>query len=231
MVEKTKGMTVLIVVGHCDDETQGAAGTIRWHVDRGDEVYGMYFTDGVGARYTNRCPEWIIEASERQLAAEAAAESLGFEWIRAGDFPDNALDTVGELALARWLEEAIEDIEVDRVYTNYMWDGNQDHRIVSRAVRHVFRPIRGRPNVPIWEMEVPRATENALWPFAPNKYVELTPGLWEEKELALRCYDMELTDSPDAASMEMLDARARWRGMHVGVKRAEAFVCRREVML
>ena len=42
---------ILLCVAHSDDETIGCAGTIARHVNNGDKVYGLYFTNGVGARY------------------------------------------------------------------------------------------------------------------------------------------------------------------------------------
>ena len=228
-------MNILIAVAHPDDETQGAGGAIAYHVACGDTVYGIYFTDGVGARYGPWSPKtqaWDIEAAEREEAAFAAAESLGFEWIARGAYPDNALDTVGELVLAKFASDAIADLTepIDRVYCNYLWDGNQDHRAVRRAMQHVFRPIRGQQMTPIYEMEVPRATENAIEAFVPNVYLPLTPGLWAAKKAGVKCYPMELTDYPDAASLEAIEARARWHGIHVGRYMAEAFVCRRSLL-
>ena len=42
--------TVLIVVAHSDDETISMAGTIKKHVSKGDKVYAVSMTNGVGAR-------------------------------------------------------------------------------------------------------------------------------------------------------------------------------------
>ena len=41
---------VLIVVAHSDDEAISMGGTIKKHVEKGDSVYVVSMTDGVGAR-------------------------------------------------------------------------------------------------------------------------------------------------------------------------------------
>ena len=41
---------VLVVVAHSDDESISMAGTIAKHIKKGDKVYVISMTDGVGAR-------------------------------------------------------------------------------------------------------------------------------------------------------------------------------------
>ena len=41
---------ILVVVAHSDDETISMAGTIRKHVNKGDKVYVISMTNGVGSR-------------------------------------------------------------------------------------------------------------------------------------------------------------------------------------
>ena len=49
-IRKNNLKKILLCVAHSDDETIGCAGTIARHVNNGDKVYGLYFTNGVGAR-------------------------------------------------------------------------------------------------------------------------------------------------------------------------------------
>ena len=236
-------MNVLVVVGHKDDEVQGAAGAIAWHVANGDDVLAVCLTDGIGSRYTKagtvpywsqkfKHPQWQQEAIEREAAAEAAADSLGFTWLCHGDLPDNELDVYGIKNTAQWLAEQVVNLEPDIIYTNYYADLNVDHRICYQAVRIVFRPIRGRKCCEIRCMEVPRATEwcDPAHPFNPNVYVELTRELTEKKEKALAAYYMELTAYPDLASNKALDSLGRRRGCEAGVKFAEGFVSVRRLI-
>ena len=44
---------VLVIVAHADDETIGMGGTIKRHVENGDEVLIMSMTNGVGSRDDN----------------------------------------------------------------------------------------------------------------------------------------------------------------------------------
>ena len=41
---------VLIVVAHTDDETIGMGGTIKKHINKGDDVFAISMTDGIGSR-------------------------------------------------------------------------------------------------------------------------------------------------------------------------------------
>ena len=235
-------MNILVVSAHEDDETQGAAGAIAWHVANGDEVLGISLTDGIGSRYTkgevqyglqkSMHKQWQQEAIEREAAAEAAADSLGFTWLCHGDLPDNELDVYGIKNTAQWLSEQVVNLEPDIIYTNYYADLNVDHRICYQAVRIVFRPIRGRKCSEIRCMEVPRATEwcDPAHPFNPNVYIELTSGLLLSKQEALECYSMELTQFPDLASMEALTALSKRRGTEAGVRIAEGFVSVRRLI-
>ena len=226
-------MKILVVVGHGDDETQGAGGAIAYHAAQGDEVWGIHFTDGVGSRYdSGTLDEWSAAAAERQLAANAAADELGFIWKVHGDLPDNQLDTIGEKECASWLSEQVKGYDPDIIYTNYYADLNVDHRLVYAAVRIVFRPIRGRKCSEIRCMEVPRATEwcRSSEPFNPNCYMEVTPALWRAKKEALKAYSMELTQPPDLASLELLEALAIRRGGESGVMMAEGFVSVRRLI-
>ena len=41
---------VLVSIAHPDDEVLGCGGTIAKHISKGDEVFCICMTDGVGAR-------------------------------------------------------------------------------------------------------------------------------------------------------------------------------------
>ena len=79
---------VLIVVAHTDDETFGMGGTISKHSNNGDDIFAVALTDGVGARDSNR----DIEIQERIHAAHNASKTLGFDWIKLHQYPDNQVD-------------------------------------------------------------------------------------------------------------------------------------------
>jgi LmbE family N-acetylglucosaminyl deacetylase len=84
--------TVLVIVAHTDDETLGAGGAIARHVDIGDSVYVASMTDGVSARATIGGDEKYA----RSVASVGVSKILGFNWLKASNFPDNEMDTVAK---------------------------------------------------------------------------------------------------------------------------------------
>lgn len=227
-MRKNKSEIVLVVVAHTDDETLGCAGTIARHVKNGDKVFGVSMTDGVGARGT----EDSDEVRKRAQASINASKILGLEWLEGGSFPDNAMDTVGLLDVAKIIEKAKALTKPTIVYTHSSADLNIDHRIVSQATLIAFRP---QPDE-VWEeirtFEVASATDyghkSITKEFIPNLYVDISET-WQIKLAALKEYGMEMRQSPHARSFEGLDNLAKYRGNQVGLLYAEAFEIIRKV--
>ena len=63
---------VLVVVAHSDDESISMAGTITRHVSRGDKVFVVSMTDGVGARDSTN----IDDANSRKVSADTASKRV-----------------------------------------------------------------------------------------------------------------------------------------------------------
>lgn len=124
-MKKNKSEVVLVVVAHTDDETLGCGGTIARHVRNRVKVYGVSMTDGVGARGTKDSEE----IKKRAQASINASKILGLEWLEDGSFPDNAMDTVGLLDVARVIEKAKLLTKPTIVCTHSSADLNIDHRI------------------------------------------------------------------------------------------------------
>jgi LmbE family N-acetylglucosaminyl deacetylase len=227
-MKKNKPDIVLIVVAHPDDETLGCGGTIARHVRNGDKVYVVSMTDGVGARGIKDS----TEIKRRAQASINASNILGLEWLECGTFPDNAMDTVRLLDVAKVIERAKTLTKPTIVYTHSSADLNIDHRIVSEATLTAFRP---EPNE-VWEeirtFEVASATDyghkSVTGEFVPNLYIDVTET-WETKMAALNEYRMELRKSPHTRSFEGLENLARYRGNQVGLLYAEAFELIRRV--
>lgn len=227
-MRKNKSEIVLVVVAHTDDETLGCAGTIARHVGNGDKVYGVSMTDGVSARGT----EDRDETRKRVQASINAGKILGLEWLEGGSFPDNSMDVVGVLRVAKVIERAKALTKPTVVYTHSSADLNIDHRIVSQATLAAFRP---QPNE-VWEeiraFEVASATDyghkSITKEFTPNLYVDISET-WKTKLEALKEYSMEMRPSPHARSFEGLENLAKYRGNQVGVLYAEAFEIIRKV--
>lgn len=218
---------VLVVAAHADDETLGCGATLRRHSEQGDETFGIYLTDGVGARGDD-----LEAVRRRSLAADRAANALGFEWIARGDFPDNQMDSVPLLEIIQFVEAAVTTVKPNVVYTHSGSDLNVDHRLTFQAVLTALRPFDQSPCRELLSFEVPSSTEwsaDPLGSFTPTVYVDVQDH-WDAKLEALGHYDEEMREYPHPRSQTGLEALARKRGMEVGLDMAEAFVQVRRIV-
>ena len=229
------GKTVLVVCSHPDDETLGAGGAIARHVAEGDSVYAMYFTTGLGSRdgidddrhgeskgvYSTIIPGSI---GRRKAHAQAAADVLGFKWHAKLDYPDNAMDTSSLLSVVKYVEEAIDTLQPELVYTHHGGDLNIDHAVVYRAVMTATRPLPEQIVREVRLMEVPSSTEFSLTPFKPNLWLAITEEQAARKHVALGCYKDELRQYPHPRSHEAIGYNELRRAAEGGVgPLAEAF--------
>jgi LmbE family N-acetylglucosaminyl deacetylase len=214
---------LLVVAAHPDDEALGCAGTIAKARLSGHEVSVVFFTDGVGAR------EEKIAARlrpARRAAAEKSLAALGARVPTFLDFPDNRLDSVPMLELARGVERALEQTTPRTILTHHHGDLNVDHRAVHEAVMTAVRPQAGESPVDVLCFEVASSTEwrapQAGTAFLPQVAVDITEHL-DKKIESLRTYAEERREWPHARSVEAVVHLARWRGASFGLEAAEAF--------
>lgn len=217
---------VLVVASHPDDETLGCGGAILRHRERGDAVMVLVLADGVTSR--NSIPSHSLQRRQQCLAA---LKTLGVAQHGFGDWPDNQLDTVPMLSLAKDIEEAIGIFQPSVVYTHHGGDLNVDHQRVAEATLIACRPQPGHPVKRVLHYEVPSSTEWQpgwrIW-FEPNVFIDID-GALDTKLKAMACYVDEVRESPHPRSLEAITALATWRGSNVGLKAAEAFVLARDI--
>ena len=223
-----KSYKILIIVAHSDDETIGMGGTIKKHVNNGDEVSVISMTNGVGARLNNKNKN----IQNRLIESQKASEILGFNWLKRFDFPDNEMDKCSSLEITKAIEEIKFKLNPEIVYFHNGGDLNIDHRIVSSSVLTAFRP---QPNESCKELrvfEIPSSTdfghENITGRFIPNLYIDISDN-WLTKLNALKAYKTEMRDYPHSRSLESIENLAKVRGSQVGIKMAEAFQVIRKI--
>ena len=212
--------TILIVAAHPDDEVLGCGGTMARHASEGDEVYVVFMSDGV----TSRTGVESNEVEVRKQAAKDASNILGIvQSLRFLGFPDNRMDTVALLDIVQTLEQVINEIEPEVVYTHHSGDLNIDHKITHQAVMTACRPQPGFCVREIYSFEVLSSTEwSTNNPFIPNYFVDISDTL-ELKVSAIKAYNSELRTFPHARSIESIKALAKYRGASMGIRAAEAF--------
>ena len=219
-------MKVLVVAAHPDDEVLGCGATMARLANEGHEVHIAIMGEGITSRHVGR-----QEADADQLArlhqhAHAAANKVKAKAVQLFKLPDNRLDTVPLLEVVKLVEDLVEKLKPEVIYTHHPGDLNIDHGVVHRAVLTATRPMVGQPVRDIYAFEVPSSTEWAFQrvepAFRPNVFMDVSATL-ETKIQAMGCYESEARKFPHPRSPEALRAiAARW-GSVVGFQAAEAF--------
>lgn len=213
---------ILVVAAHADDEAIGCGGTIARHVAAGDDVTLMLMTDGVSSR-----GDWSDDdVIKRKSACRDSCAILGVTRHILESFPDNAMDSVPLLDVAKAIGRVVDAVRPRVVYTHYLGDLNVDHGVTSRAVMTACRPQPGMSVCEVYGFEVLSSTEWAHDPrlgFSPNMFVDVGHFM-SKKFAALEAYRLEMRSPPHSRSMEHVESLARHRGYTVGVSAAEAFM-------
>jgi N-acetylglucosamine malate deacetylase 1 len=220
-------MTVLVIAAHPDDEILGAGGTMARHARAGEKVHIVFLADGISSRGSQRS---AIE--RRAAAASRAAEALGAQVPQLMGWGDNRLDGIELLDLVQPIEQLVNDIRPDTIYTHHYGDLNIDHAICHRVALTACRPFPGQSVRRIYAMETASSTEwsslTAANVFSPTRFVDVS-ATYEAKQRALEAYREEMRPFPHPRSFEAIEALARWRGASVGCHLAEAFMVVRDI--
>ena len=221
--------TILVVAAHPDDEILGCGGTMAKLAALGCKVHVVFLADGETSRTGLTSAEHAVLIDARRQQAAHAMLEIGCSSWTFHDYPDNCLDTVPLLELAKTVEKQVKELRPKKVFTHFPGDLNIDHQIVSRAVLTACRPIKGHSVGEILYFEVPSSTEwNPGADFTPNCYVNIE-GYLDIKIKAMRLYQDELRDFPHPRSDEAIRALASYRGASSGLLAAEGFVIARKI--
>ena len=125
-------MKILVIAAHPDDEVYGMGGTIAKLSEAGDEVHVLFVTDGCTAQYRNdpRLPQILAQKQEEARRANAL---LGVKAVHFGTLPDMRLDTVPHVEVNQLMEETVDAVAPEVVYTHFFGDVNLDHQMVYRS--------------------------------------------------------------------------------------------------
>ena len=123
---------ILILAAHPDDEVLGCGGAIAKYVNQGHFVHVAFLADGIYSRGGDK-DKLDMELCKRRDAARAALGVLGVESVSFNDFPDNYMDTIATLEVAKVVEALISKHKPETIITHHFGDGNVDHRKVHEA--------------------------------------------------------------------------------------------------
>ena len=216
---------VLVVAAHPDDEVLGCGATMARLAAEGQAVHIAILGEGITSRSSRDDSDAKLLRRLHQQA-EAAALKVGAKDVVLFKLPDNRLDTLPMLEVAKLIEDLIQKLRPAVIYTHHPGDLNLDHGIVHRAVLIATRPVLGHPVRQILTFEVPSSTEWAFQKiepvFRPNVFVEVSKTL-DAKIAALACYDSETRNFPHPRSEQALRAIATRWGSVSGCTAAEGF--------
>lgn len=226
---------VLVIAAHPDDEILGCGGAMAKHAMSGDEVYSAILAEGITSRDLKRNRE--IHTDDFNIlhsAAEKANQIVGVKKLILHNFPDNRMDQLDRLDIVKKVEELINTIKPNIIYTHHSGDVNIDHRRIHEAVITAVRPIPGNHLVDqLLFFEIASSSEwmtpGSAPAFLPNWYVNIEQTL-KIKLKALEAYEYEMREWPHARSVKALDYLAKWRGANIGVEAAEAFMLGRKII-
>ena len=223
---------VLVIAAHPDDEVLGMGGTIAKLVKEDCEVNVLIVTDGSSSQYRESDDlQKIIEDKKKETWA--CAQTLGVKQVYYGGMPDMRLDTTPHITVNKVIENLIDELESDTVFTHFWGDVNQDHVNVYRSTLVAVRPVQGQMVKELYCYRVPSSTEwtpcKSDTMFMPNVFVDITE-VAEQKYAAFAEYSTELREYPHPRSVHHLKELDVARGLEVGQGPTETFVLLRKLM-
>lgn len=219
-------MNVLIIAPHQDDEVLGCGGTIVNRVARGDNVFVCVVTKGREPLFNEEYVEKVLQEGKR------ADEFLGVKEVIYLDFPAVMLEDVPRYRLNDAILEVIKKISPSEVYIPHRGDMQMDHKIVADAAMVALRP---KYNLGVRRIYAYETLSETGWDI-PNVANEFIPAVYEDissalvkKVSAMRFFESQLQEFPNARSIEAIEALAKYRGSTILKNAAEAFVLIREI--
>ncbi len=194
--------TILVIVAHPDDETLGAGGTIRRHVEQGVSVDVHCMTGN----------------DTRNAEMRAACAILGVRHLFLSERDDFAINA----SLTKEVIGAILKSRPTIVITHSLEDYNKNHvecaNMVAEAVEwasHATIFDNAHRVERIYHMEI-----NSLFSM-PNVHVDISNS-YDAALQALKEHKSQIPKS-DQYYVKLYDARTRLRGVQSACDRAEAF--------
>ena len=216
---------ILVVAAHPDDEILGCGGAIiKFKETHTIEV--IFMTDGVSSRGKNK-----NNALKRKKNCIDLFSYLKLKKPLFFNFPDNQIDKVPLLKIVKKIEKKIETFKPHTIFTHYSGCLNIDHRKTFEAVMTACRPLSNSSVKKILSFEILSSTEWAHFKdasFQPNYYINISKE-FKQKIKCLNFYKSELRKYPHSRSLKSIEALARFRGVSVGKKYAEAFYLNRYI--
>lgn len=201
-------MRVLAIGAHFDDIELGCGGTLLKHRERGDDIYLLVATH---SGYRSLTKNLIRLKEDARAEGEKSAKFLKAKLICCEKEPCVLIPTE---QLVSEIEEIINEIKPDRVYTHQPDDSHADHAALGfisiRACRKCDEVFFYRSN---WYI-----MDNAQ---GENYYVDISAHM-EQKIILLNYFESEMK-SVNYSWIDFVKKQNGAAGAKVGVEYAETF--------
>tara|TARA_R110000744_G_scaffold372630_4_gene484362 strand:+ start:1216 stop:1869 length:654 start_codon:yes stop_codon:yes gene_type:complete len=205
---------VLAIGAHPDDIEFGCFGTLKKHINEGDNVTMLVMThsDVIDTHTRNVVRDSSISRQE----ASASAKVLGAKLL-LGPFQDTKVpfnsDSVG------FIENVIRENNINWIYTHWAGDTHQDHINTLNATMASSRLVK---NVLCYE-QVPLPRISSVQPNI-NYYVDISSTI-NIKIQGCKVHHHQISKFTQYGfdMIENVKSLAKFRGSQCGVKYAEAF--------
>lgn len=205
---------ILAIGAHPDDLEFGCFGTLKKHINEGDNVTLLVMTQSnVKDAHTGKITR---DSNISKNEATTAAKLLGAELI-LGPFQDTKVPFNSESV--KFIENIIKEKKINWIYTHWAGDTHQDHINTLNATMSASRLVK---NVLCYE-QVPLPRITSTYPVA-NYYVDISKTL-DIKLEGCKAHKSQI-DKFAEHGFDMVDnvkTLAKFRGNQCGLKHAEAF--------
>ncbi|MDQ0173378.1 PIG-L deacetylase family protein [Paenibacillus tundrae] len=196
----------LIITAHPDDAEITMGGTIKKMTTLGHEVKNLI----------------ICLPSEPEIRIDEAKKSAKLLGMDV-EFLEKNKTSIAEdhtlFYLITKLDRVIEEYQPDSIYTHFIKDSHQDHRIVAQAVLTCFR----KHKCDLLSFE--QINQNNLITsnqFIPNLYVDISE-YFQEKIKSLEIHKSQMVGHMTHYLIDV-EKLAEWRGHQSGNRYAESFL-------
>ena len=215
---------ILTVTAHPDDEVLGFGATSYVLSQKGATIFNLILSGEAKARHNRP------EDEDLKIHATRAQEIIGAQPPLLGSFPNIKFNMIPHLELVKFIEEKIQELEPDYIFTHHPGDLNNDHYHTSIACQSAVRLFQRKILKPVtgfYFMEILSSTDWAFPTdgniFKPNTFIEIGKKGLSQKIESLSAYKGVMRDYPHPRSVESISSLAKYRGSQAGIFYAEAF--------
>lgn len=204
---------ILIVSSHLDDIEIGMGGTAL-KLSECHDMFCVVMTDGN--------PPTRPAGDERMKVFNSNMDLIGMKECFYLGYRDQYLFDQDINECINTLNNILNQVKPDHIYTQNSDDVNVDHRITSEIVRVCTRPRAASCVNKLYEFNIPGSTEWNYKHFNFNTAVDITK-YWPDKMEMISKYKTEIRPSPDPCSLDKIKSRDEYFGGVFGYDKAEVF--------